>query len=867
MNTISGRSLGFISTCAIFVSVLLLVAGVSTGWAAPLFPNPVYRVGQSPPDMAQADFDGDGIQDLMVANATIYPYTPPGEFSFLRGRGDGSFYEELRVPISYPAVKVSAADFNQDGHPDVAVGYYQGAGLLFGTGDGHFGADVPIVAGGPVGAVEIARLNADAIPDLLVGGMLNGTSFTQALLGVGDGTFTPGPVLSPRVAASAVADVNGDGLDDFLSLRDPFGDPCPTENTILVYLNQGNGAFVQAGSFTTGLYNTKLDPADLDGDGALDLVIGVVQYDNCSGYGGRVLYHGNGDGTFTPAGSFEFQVHTVAIVNADLDGAGRTDYIDTDGYAVTVHLVQPDGTDVALPRFYAGHDIAVLKLGDYDGDGRTDLAALAFTSEAVFIMAGNGDGTFGPPRIPALNAAGLRGASTADFNEDGAIDIVAAGILTADVVVIPGNGDGTFGAETRIPVGTGPYAVTTADFNGDGHQDVAAILFNYVVDVPEVYPDGTLVIILGNGDGTFQAPVPYTSGKNPLAIVVSDFNGDNVQDVAVANWGDGYQLAGDVSLYLGQGDGTMAAQIRFPVGVHFDPQYDPTTPRSLAIGDFNTDGHQDLVVGMSGTWNSANPGEVEILYGDGAGGFTPPNPILTVFRAAGVAVGDLNGDGHDDITVADSEGDVTYAPGGLYVLLGAGDGTFSVSPIIDAGLGPHEVRIDDFNGDGVPDVAATNNGLYVALLAGNGDGTFGDRFNFGLAGVPLSVIKGDFDNNGRLDFMLISEGGAFFYANTSPPPPPPFAVEASVALGGGHGARITWTTNAETDLRGFNVLRITNRGTSALNVALIPCQQCVTALGSSYTFLLSKPRGGQDLYIEAVHRDGRKEIFGPALRQ
>jgi hypothetical protein len=869
MTTLAPTSSGSRAVTAL----VLLLAGVMGApvLGAPLFPNPVYPVGTHPIDMARADFDGDGVQDLIVANITndFHDLTLPGDLSLLRGVGDGSFQEEERIPLSHPALKIFAADFDEDGHPDLAVSFYRGAALLFGTSGGFFGGEVPLAAAGFIEAIDLAHVNADAHPDLLVTGGLNGSGFTQALLGAGDGTFTEGPVHSPNIYASAVADVDGDGLDDFLTIRTPFNDPCPQSNTIQVFLGQGDGAFVLSGTFTTGIYTSQLLPADLDGDGDVDLVINAIQWDGCSGYGGRLVYHGNGDGTFSPAEPFEAQVQTAVVITGDLNSDGRGDYIDSNNYTITVHLGQSDGTTLALQPFYGGVDTWALSLGDFDQDGRTDLAALANRAEAVFIFAGNGDGTFGPPRIPALEESGLQRTATADFNGDGAMDIVATGYRTGDIVIVPGAGDGTFGPETRVTVGPGPYVVAAADFNADGQQDVAVTLLNWHTDPPDVYPIGSLAVLLGNGDGSFQSPALYDAGRNPLGIVVSDFNGDGVQDVVLANWGDGYLEAGDLSLYLGNGDGSMAAQARIPVGVHFDPLYDPTTPASLGAGDFNGDSHQDLVVGMRGTWNSTNPGEVEILFGDGDGAFTPPNPVLTVWSAESVAVGDLNGDGHADIAVADPAVRLSYAPGGLYVLLGQGDGTFGVSPLIPAGPGPSVVRINDFNADDQPDLAAVNNGGYLVLLAGRGDGTFGPRFNFGMFGVPLSILEGDFNADGKPDLMVVTEAGAFFFENAftpPPPPPPPLAIDAVVVLskGGPRSASIRWTTNAESDLRGFNILRVTNQGAVQLNTVLIPCLECVTEIGSTYTFMLAKPKNGQGLYIEVVHRDGRKETFGPA---
>jgi hypothetical protein len=847
--------------------------------AQPLFPNPVYPVGSFPTDLAQADFDGDGLADLMVANATLYYYDPgvTGELSLLHGRGDGSFDEEVRIPLSRPARTVLAADYDRDGHADLVVGFWEAAAFLPGLGDGTFGAEVPITAAGPIWSISQAEFNGDAQPDLFVGGILGGYAFFQALLGRGDGTFAAAPALRPSepIAATARADLNGDGRDDMLLTRDQFRScdvpvpPVSQVNETRVLLGNGDGTFVQAGSFTTGEWTAWIVPADLDADGRIDLVVNDQVYAGCSGTGNRIIhYYGNGDGTFTATDPIQGRLASIAIITTDLNGDGMGDYLENDGNALTAYLGHGDRTFTALPSLEVSRDTYSVHLGDYDQDGRRDLSALSSWAEAVFVFAGNGDGTFGPPPIPALQATGLNGAVSEDLNGDGIIDLVATGYRTEEVVVLLGQGGGAFGAETRFPVGVGPSTIVIADFDADGRKDLAVGLQNWHTYPPERFPDGSLAILIGNGDGTFQPPAIYDGGQNPIAIVVSDFNGDGAPDVAQANWGGGtYGPVGDLSIFLNNGDGTMAPQARMPVGARIDPYYDTTTPATLAVGDFDRDGHRDLVVGMRGTWNSPQLGEVEILFGDGQGAFSAPVAVLQLWLAESVAVGDLNRDGFDDIAVADPAVGLGYAPGGLYILLGNGDGTFVASDLLPAGVGPIDVKIDDFNADAIPDLAVWNNGGYLALLPGNGDGTYGPRLNFGLFGVPLAIAKGDFDGDGRPDLMVISTSGAFVYLNAAVPS---LAIDASVAFGsplGKGSATVTWTTNGEWDLRGFNIYVIDNRGRRQINDVIVPCGECLTGLGSTYTFYLPKHKSARNLYVEAVHRSGRKELFGPARRE
>jgi hypothetical protein len=856
----------------VFAAALFLLVSAAPARAASLFPNPVYAVGTNPYGMARADFDGDGHADLIVANSTQEYYNGgTGDLSLLRGLGDGTFAPETRIPVSHHPGDVETGDFDGDGHADLVIGYYNGAAVLFGHGDGTFGAEQPLAGGAPAMA-HVAHFNADGRADLLQSATISGALQVRALLGQADGTFVAGPLLPSGNNVATAADFNGDGIEDVVATTLVSG--CPSTNTVRVYQGDGTGAFSQTGSFTTGVYNDGFHPADLDGDGHVDLIISAIQYTGCSGYSGRRIYWGNGDSTFTAAGPFEVQINTYDLVAADLDHDGNMDWLDTDSGAIYVHLGHGDRTFTDLPWMNTGSNALILSAGDDDGDGELDLAVLANFSEAVFTYLGNGDGTFGPHPIPALATVSPKGAATADFDGDGSLDLAASLVFTGEVAVALGTGTGGFETDVRYAVGTGPDDLVTADFNDDGHPDIAVTVDNWAIDPPTSYPDGSLVLLINNGDGTFAPAATYAAGKNPIALATGDFDGDGTMDVVVANWGGGSLDPaddGDLSLYLGHGDGTLQAQVRLPVGVKHVFPWDPTTPVGLATGDFNGDAHLDIVVAMRGTNNSAAEGDVEILYGDGSGGFDPYVTVLAVHDAESVAVGDLDGDGHTDIAVADMASQQAYDPGGVRVLLSHGDGTFTPSALLAAGPGPFDVRIEDFNLDGVADLAVNNNGGFLALLPGLGGGTFGPHLDFGLFGVPLAIVQGDFDGDGSPDLLVLTDGGAYLYRNTTAPipPPTPLAITGSLSLGEG-GSRKTatlhFTTNAERDLTGFNIVARDKNGDVRLNAATIPCVECTSGAGHEYAWVLAKHKNVQTLYVEALHTDGSTELFGPIDR-
>jgi hypothetical protein len=219
-------------------------------------------------------------------------------------------------------------------------------------------------------------------------------------------------------------------------------------------------------------------------------------------------------------------------------------------------------------------------------------------------------------------------------------------------------------------VGDEPWFVAVGDFNGDGTPDLAAANRR----------SGTVSVLLGNGDGTFQAGQTLSSGGNaPLSVAVADFNGDGKQDLAVA-----YTANREVVVFLGNGDGTFQAPTRYQLRGSY----------SVAVGDFNGDGTPDLAVAENIT--------VSVLLGNGDGTFQAPVSYAVGDQPWSVAVGDFNGDGIPDLAVANA-GDGTAS-----VLLGNGDGTFQAALNYAVGSDPRSVAVGDFNGDGFPDLAVTN---------------------------------------------------------------------------------------------------------------------------------------------------------------
>jgi hypothetical protein len=329
---------------------------------------------------------------------------------------------------------------------------------------------------------------------------------------------------------------------------------------------------------------------------------------------------------------------------------------------------------------------------------------------------------------------------TADLNGDGRLDLITANAGSNNISVLLGNGNGTFGAAQPYAAGAGPAAVTVGDFNGDGKLDI----------VTANEGDNTVSVLLGNGDGTFQAAKSYAVGSQPVSVAVGNFDGK--LDIVTANQGDS-----SVSLLPGNGDGTFGAAKQ--IAAYGQPA------QSVAVGDFNGDGKLDLAVALRGTdggfgyyggyYSGASPA-VSVLLGNGTGAFPTsnyyslPSPFEvppSSFAPPSVTAADLNGDGKPDLVATDA-GD-----GAADVLLNSGNGTFTGPTSFNAVGGPNSVAIADVNGDGKPDLVTTN-GNTVSIQPGDGKGAFGNPYVFAAGSGPVSVAVGDFNGDGLTDLAV-----------------------------------------------------------------------------------------------------------------
>jgi hypothetical protein len=368
--------------------------------------------------------------------------------------------------------------------------------------------------------------------------------------------------------------------------------------------------------------------------------------------------------------------------------------------------------------------------------GRRGLAALLTAGAILGALAGVAQGavTF-QPAAPYAASSPWWIAST-DLNANGAPDVVTASVTTNIVSSLLGAGDGTLAAPQNTPAAPSNLnAIAAADLNGDGKGDVA---------VAQNGNPGSLRVYLGNGDGTLAPSIAYPVGAFPQDVAIGRINGDTAPDIAVAN-----QTSHDISVFLNNGFGGFVAAPGSPI---VDPNGNDFF--GVEIADFDRDGDTDLArAGING----ASPG-VTILDGNGTGAFTPratPGRAPTVQT---MVVGDLNGDGFPDIAGS------RPANGDVAIIINSAGGLQPATFVDPDGAGGNNGRaaMADLDGDGALDLAvpyvAGSQANKVSILLGRGDGTFVASSAESVSTAPREVTAADLNRDGNPDLASANSG-------------------------------------------------------------------------------------------------------------
>jgi hypothetical protein len=760
LNNLSQRAAIFsmLLFCSTFFIQTAFAIGVCTNvtvGAGSLVP-----VGFNPRWVVSGDVDDDGDADLAVANTGGFSSSSPGSISILLNDGAGNFTPGTTLGVNFSAQYVTLADFNLDGILDLAVGgsgssfgsaQIIGLSVYYGTGNGLFTFPTSYNTNGGVNAIAVNDLNRDGLPDIIAATPGNSV---QTFINTGNdftltGTFAVGN--NPR--SLVVADFNGDNLLDAVTANQ--------SSNISILYGQPNGSFgvainVAISSNNSSFSNLSLVAGDLNNDNRLDLVIGT-------GSSLVMILLNNGTGGFTEAPTFNTQLN-ASVQNVLLGRFFGGNNLDL---AVVVSgSFSDDPSRVVLFRgtgtgsFDAASQITLptgvtpfgITSADFNRDGRLDLAVANQNSNNVSVLLANNTGGFAA-RQTRLNNQPLT-LATGDFNGDGIPDAIVGGTApssfsssSAILALYINDGSGNFIAPQNITVANNNNsALLAVDLNGDSRVDLIAY------GSSNFSSSNSITVYINNGTQTpFTAPpTSYNFPGFPTGISVGDFNRDGRRDILAA-----LPNNNSVALLLGAANGTFAAT---PTSFAVANQ-----PGITGVGDFNGDGFLDAAVTTGG--GSSSGSSILILLGNGAGSFTQTSPPVSIPSSpSSMVVNDFNSDGRLDVAVATS-GSFNNSLGSVAVAFGTGDGRLANPTVYAVGSNPRSLRAADFNGDNRPDlVVANRNSNSVSLLINNGSGSF-TTSNYLAGAFPNSMEVGDFYPDGKIDILTANQFGGTVTVN------------------------------------------------------------------------------------------------------
>ncbi len=571
----------------------LLDAGAGGFAAATNGPMPL---GASPRSLAIADFNGDGISDIVAVNSA------DNSIALLPGHGHAGF----TIATGTTSVSAAVADFNGDGEPDLAVAN---------AGDNTvtiYLNSLPAIVPKPYSLTFYAAAKGPApasIPVNLTSATpgftyrvsanrwLASTPLSQATGAVTVVNLSPSASLTPGLHTGTIRytapDFFGAATAFNLSVAAPSGTLQPA-----------------AGSpFGAGASPQSVATADLNGDTFPDLVT--------ANYGGNTVsvLLGDGTGAFTAASGSPFAVgvNPISVAIADFNGDGKPDLVTANADSNSVSVLLGDGaggfTVASGSPFAVGGEPQAVAVGDFNADGNPDILAANNSDQTVTVLLGNGTGGFAPARgSPVALGSAPQTIAVGDFNGDGKPDFVTAA-YNNKVTILYGSGGGGFAGARPFAVGSFPQFVAAADLNGDGKLDI----------VTANSGSNSVTVLLANSAGGYTAAAgsPFTVGMIPQSVALVDINGDGKPDIVAANAGDN-----TISVLTGNGAGGFAAAAGSPFAAG-------ATPFSLAAGDFNGDGRADLAI------TDVGGGAVTVLLGSRA----PTSSALTTTAGATVVYG------------------------------------------------------------------------------------------------------------------------------------------------------------------------------------------------------------------------------------
>jgi hypothetical protein len=614
---------------------------------------------------------------------------------------------------------------------------------------------------------------------------------------------------------TATGDFNGDGLPDMAVTNSGS----TGASGVSVYINTGSGLPATATySMTTGSGPRGVVAGDFNGDGKTDLAVANVNSASVS------IFTNSGSSINVAKNVPDLTANTNPnqLVAGDFNGDGKTDLAVTNtGAAVANGAFVYINSGSALPTtrtetLTTGSSPWGIAIGDFTGDGKPDMAVANNASNTVFVYHNNGTATPFPTTIGVgdFTLTGLvtpAGITTGDFNSDGKLDLAVANNGSTSVSLFTNTGASLpTTASSILTAGTAPEYIVAGDFNGDGKTDLAVT--NFTSNSTSTF------INTGTGLSTIISST-LTTGSGPLGLVAADFNVDGRTDLAVANssantvsvFNNQSVVAAAAKQIINQDNTIVGAKINLAVGSTSDA-FDIVSSTGTTLAAFDSAGREKL-----GTSAAAN------------GSFTSKFDLSNTSGTKGITTGDFNGDGKTDLALT-RDGSTTVA---IYINTASGLPQ-TPSYNLTAGNNPQTVIAGDFNGDGLTDVAVANGGTNSTLIYLNTGSALPTTSTSTLVPGGGGLATGDFNGDGKTD-LAISNGTNITVFNNTGSTTVPFSGSTTLTAG---------TTPTEVVAGDFNGdgktdLAVTNNGSANISVYI----NTGTALPGSPTSTLAAATG------------------------
>jgi len=590
-------------------------------------PGPPISAGQGVTALALADVNHDSRNDLLVLNSA----TTGSGITILLGDGQGGFTPGTSVSLSQGVSALTV--FNGDQAVAITNSSTGTLTVLQSDGSGGFTVAQTISQGfsDPIG-VAADDLTSDGRPDLVV--VNRGSDSVAVLNGTAGGTFQV-----PRLFSSGTASSLPNSVVLFDANQDSKVDVVVSNNfstDVSVLLGDGSGNFSAPRSFVSDQEPQIVAATDVSSDGIPDLI--ALNKHTQGSTANAVVLLGQGDGTFRGVENVASDANPNAVAAADTDNQGVPDLIVThpSGAAqstslVEVHRAIPGGGFAPPLELQSHGDAAAVGAGDFNADGRLDLAVVNRQTDDVSVFLGQRNGFSATPQQNAAVGQGASAVVVGDWNGDGRADLAVTRAMPSPtpgvVSILLAGSNGSLGAPVNLGVQDNPAAVDAGDFNKDGDLDL--VVANST--------SGTVSILLGTGNGTFQTATTLpTLLPNVVALSVGDLDDDGFDDIALAQAGNQMQ----VLVLYGSSQGSFSAGV---------PVKGVGTPSAIAARDFTGDQIPDLVV-----LNQVDNLVLGFASRGTSRGFLAAGSFTVGRLPVSVAAGDFDGDGRYDTAAADN---------------------------------------------------------------------------------------------------------------------------------------------------------------------------------------------------------------------